>query len=156
MTPRQSGGGFRGLLAQPRAFSAVPAQRVDGGRARRRGRGAPRITRQGSLAHKNPLPTPDSGYRPAHASPALLSWAVRGLPPVARLGRNTHEANVSAESINSFDLGGGPTARSNQSRAEAEELLLHEVKGAHAVLRASEDECTFGRGEEHPGEVGRL
>src|SRR6478672_6634397 len=53
-------------------------------------------------------------------------------------------------------LGDGSAARSDQSRAEAEELLLHEVKGAHAVLRASEDECAFDRGEEHPGEVGRL
>jgi hypothetical protein len=35
-------------------------------------------------------------------------------------------------------------ARSGQGRAEAEELLLYEVKSAHAVLRASEDECTFG------------
>lgn len=35
-------------------------------------------------------------------------------------------------------------------------MLLYEVKGAHAVLRASEDKCTFGRGEEHPGEVGCL
>ena len=38
----------------------------------------------------------------------------------------------------------GPPARSDQRRAEAEELLLHEIKGAHAVLGASEDECTFG------------
>jgi hypothetical protein len=49
-----------------------------------------------------------------------------------------------------------PSARSDQVRAEAEELLLHEVKGAHAVFRASEDECIFGRGEEHPREVRRL
>ena len=49
-----------------------------------------------------------------------------------------------------------PAARSDQGRAEAEELLLDEVKGAHAVLGAGEDKRAFGRGEEHPGEVGRL
>jgi hypothetical protein len=50
----------------------------------------------------------------------------------------------------------GLATRSDQSRAEVEELLLDEVKGSHAVFRASEDECAFGRGEEHPCEVGRL
>src|SRR5260370_19940407 len=50
----------------------------------------------------------------------------------------------------------GPTARSDEGRADAEELLLHEVKGAHAAFRPSEDERAFGRGEEHPCEVGRL
>jgi phenylpyruvate tautomerase PptA (4-oxalocrotonate tautomerase family) len=31
-------------------------------------------------------------------------------------------------------------------------LLLDEVKGPHAAFRASEDECSFGRGREHPRE----
>jgi len=47
-------------------------------------------------------------------------------------------------------------AGSDEGRAEAEELLFHEVERPHAVFRASEDECSFGRGEEHPREVGRF
>ena len=47
-------------------------------------------------------------------------------------------------------------ALKDQGRAEAEELLLYQVKGAHAVLGAGEDEGAFGRSEEHPGEVDRL
>jgi integrase len=66
-------------------------------------------------------------------------------PPMRHIAAGRHTQVATLRALVGADS--GRTARSDQRRAELEQLLLDEVEGSHTVFRASEDECSFGRGE---------